>query len=229
MFFRGAFRCPRLPQPSIASGFLFSRTLATATTPKPPTFYEVLGVSQSASKSTLKAKFYELSLQHHPDRNPGDEKSTQRFLKINEAYSLLADESKRREYDRSLSARTGDQAGTSRTGFKQTMRRHAEGFSRSTLHPDDWILHRDPKKTHYTGNYYDYNAHRQAHYPSSSGSSTSRAGTSSSAANAKARTMFYEHMREQNKRQPTIIFTWSVIGFALFFLLNGGYIQMIFV
>jgi molecular chaperone DnaJ len=63
-------------------------------------FYEVLGVSRSASAEDLKRVYRKLAMQFHPDRNAGDKSAEQKFKDINEAYDVLKDEQKRAAYDR---------------------------------------------------------------------------------------------------------------------------------
>ena len=62
-------------------------------------FYEVLGVSKSASTAEIKKAYRKHAMKHHPDRNPGDKSAEQKFKEINEAYAVLSDERKRSEYD----------------------------------------------------------------------------------------------------------------------------------
>lgn len=63
-------------------------------------YYEVLGVARSASDQELKAAYRKLALQHHPDRNPGNNESEERFKECSEAYQVLSDPQKRAAYDR---------------------------------------------------------------------------------------------------------------------------------
>ena len=62
-------------------------------------YYEVLGVSKSATSEELKRAYRKLALQFHPDRNPNDPQAEARFKEINEAYEVLSDASKRQRYD----------------------------------------------------------------------------------------------------------------------------------
>ena len=62
-------------------------------------YYELLGIDRSASETDLKRAFKKLARKYHPDVNPGDEKSAERFKEISEAYAVLSDAEKRRQYD----------------------------------------------------------------------------------------------------------------------------------
>jgi curved DNA-binding protein len=62
-------------------------------------YYTILGVDRSASDEEIKRAFRRLALKYHPDRCPGDPESEEKFKEINEAYAVLGNAGKRREYD----------------------------------------------------------------------------------------------------------------------------------
>ncbi|MBB3808412.1 molecular chaperone DnaJ [Pseudochelatococcus contaminans] len=63
-------------------------------------FYEVLGITRTASETEIKVAFRKLAMQCHPDRNPGNVSAEIQFREINEAYEVLKDPQKRGAYDR---------------------------------------------------------------------------------------------------------------------------------
>jgi molecular chaperone DnaJ len=62
-------------------------------------YYSVLGVSHGAADKDIKAAYRRLARQYHPDVNPGNKGSEERFKSINEAYEVLSDPAKRKKYD----------------------------------------------------------------------------------------------------------------------------------
>jgi len=63
-------------------------------------FYEILGVSKSASQDEIKKAYRKVAMQFHPDRNPGDKAAEEKFKEAAEAYEILSDADKRAQYDR---------------------------------------------------------------------------------------------------------------------------------
>ncbi len=62
-------------------------------------YYEVLGVSKTATKDEIKSAFRKLAMKYHPDKTKGDKESEEKFKEIAEAYEVLSDDEKRRMYD----------------------------------------------------------------------------------------------------------------------------------
>src|SRR5437764_14763344 len=76
-------------------------------------FYAVLGVSASATQDDIKKQYRKLAARYHPDKNPNDPKAADRFKEISEAYQVLGDAERRKQYDqmRQLGAFGGFGAG----------------------------------------------------------------------------------------------------------------------
>ncbi len=62
-------------------------------------YYDILGLKKGASESDIKKAFRKLARKYHPDVNPGDKTSEQKFKEMNEAYEVLSDPKKRQQYD----------------------------------------------------------------------------------------------------------------------------------
>ncbi|KAI3353443.1 hypothetical protein L3Q82_019967, partial [Scortum barcoo] len=62
-------------------------------------FYGVLGISRTATQKDIKKAYYQLAKKYHPDTNPDDPEAKEKFAKLAEAYEVLSDEVKRKQYD----------------------------------------------------------------------------------------------------------------------------------
>src|SRR6201997_4187759 len=64
-----------------------------------PDYYKALGVDKKASADEIKKAYRKLARQYHPDRNPDDKAAEERFKEISQAYDVLGDPDKRKQYD----------------------------------------------------------------------------------------------------------------------------------
>jgi curved DNA-binding protein CbpA len=106
--------------------------------------YSLLGVTRGASQDDIRRAYRKLVLKHHPDKNPGDHSAEERFKEIQQAYEVLSNPEKRREYDQRLhasstrssgrpragaGARTGGEAATT-VNLSDLLRKHADRSDR---------------------------------------------------------------------------------------------------
>ncbi|TBU21899.1 DnaJ domain-containing protein [Dichomitus squalens] len=126
----------------------------SASCPHPDSHYKTLGIPASATKNQIKASYYKLSKQLHPDINK-DPDAKEKFQAVSEAYAVLGDERQRRAYDRSQA--TFSQTHTQ--SYHEPSHTHwsYEGRRRGATHA--WEYARRP------------NAHRSYTYPPPPGSS----------------------------------------------------------
>lgn len=89
-------------------------------------YYKILGVSKDSSNDAIKKAYRKLAMQYHPDRNPGKEEwANEKFKEINEAYGILGNAKKRKQYDQfGVAGDVGDIFGSNstRTAFEDILR-----------------------------------------------------------------------------------------------------------
>ena len=78
-------------------------------------YYDVLGVSKSASKDEIKKAYRKLALKYHPDKNKGDKTAEEKFKEGSEAYHVLSDDKRKNNYDQFGHA--AFQSGGGQSGF----------------------------------------------------------------------------------------------------------------
>src|SRR5919202_1396833 len=100
-----------------------------ARSPTKRDYYEVLGVSRTASDDEIKKAYRRLALQYHPDRNKAPE-ATERFKEATEAYQVLSDADKRSMYDR-FGHQAFDRGGASSVDFGNFVGLSIEDLSES--------------------------------------------------------------------------------------------------
>src|SRR5450830_1189700 len=84
-------------------------------------YYEVLGVSKNATAEEIKKAYRKKAIQFHPDKNPGDKASEEKFKEAAEAYEVLSDSDKRQRYDQYGHAGVGSAAGGGFGGASMNM------------------------------------------------------------------------------------------------------------
>jgi len=79
-------------------------------------YYEILGVSKNATEAELKKAYRQMAIKYHPDKNPDDKASEEKFKEAAEAYEVLSNPEKRQRYDQFGHAGVGGAAGGGYSG-----------------------------------------------------------------------------------------------------------------
>ena len=162
---------------------MMRRTWRKFTSKSPQNPYKILQIDEKSDSKTIKSQFYKLSQLHHPDKG-GD---SNKFMEVKEAYEMLSNPERRREFDQhSVYA-----------GFKNSRQHRTEMYT-SNLNPNDYILYRRN-----SGNRpgFDYQMHFEKHY----GSKT------------KHDSLYYKELYERKSLKPYKIFLLAGFGFMLYF------------
>ena len=72
-------------------------------------YYRILEIKEDADFLEIKKKYRKLAIKYHPDKNPGDDEAVKKFREITEAYEILGDEKKRKEYDHKRKSKNGQE------------------------------------------------------------------------------------------------------------------------
>src|SRR5881628_2384208 len=99
-------------------------------------YYEVLEVQRDASEEEIKKAYRKLAVKYHPDKNPGDKTSEDKFKEIGEAYEALSDPQKRAAYDQFGHAAFDSRARGRAGGFHDPFDIFREAFAGGSIFDD---------------------------------------------------------------------------------------------
>lgn len=95
--------------------------------PEVRNYYEMLGVDKNAPSNEIKKAYRTLAIKYHPDRNLGNKAAEEKFKDINEAYEVLSDQTRRVQYDQSISIKNFKNRGASFSNFGRNNRTQPRG------------------------------------------------------------------------------------------------------
>ena len=94
-------------------------------------YYDILGVSKTATQDEIKKAYRKIAVKYHPDKNPGNKEAEEKFKEAAEAYSVLSDEQKRKEYDNPVTGGSNFKSGFDFGSFNVDEILNSFGFGRS--------------------------------------------------------------------------------------------------
>lgn len=138
-------------------------------------YYEILGVSKTATADEIKKAYRTLAFKYHPDRNQGDAAAEEKFKQISAAYDVLGDEAKRRQYDLGYTSDSYSY-NSSNAGNQQYQRQYQYTYSNPFGEDNFWewfngaqFRNRNQQAQNSDGNYSQY-YYSQNEEPQSKGS-----------------------------------------------------------
>lgn len=75
------------------------RSISTSSSLAQKDYYKILGITKNSSPKEIKKAYYQLAKKYHPDTNKDDPNAGKKFQEVSEAYEILSDDTKRKEYD----------------------------------------------------------------------------------------------------------------------------------
>lgn len=118
-------------------------------------YYEILGVNKSATQEEIKKAYRNLAFKYHPDRNPGNVEAEEKFKQISQAYDVLSDESKRKNYD---SGSSFDENAYSQNYNYRRSYNYSQNYSNPFEDEDTfwaWFNSANTENRNYSQNYYN--------------------------------------------------------------------------
>ncbi len=113
-------------------------------------FYDVLGVAKNASQEEIKKAYRKQALKYHPDKNSGDQKASDTFKKVSEAYEVLSDENKRKIYDQygeeGVNAQANQRGGAGFSSMEEALRTFMGAFGGGSSQFDSFFGGQGPQQ-----------------------------------------------------------------------------------